>query len=141
MWPFSRKKKKKQQEEKEVKTSAPVEEKKPVEAKKEPAKVEKKEEVKAPKKEEPKAEPKKVEKAEKEESSESSEEKKRTDTYHVSRRSKDGKWQVKFGGSDKPIKLFDTQAEALDYAKELSQKYDKSVSIHKRDGKIRKQKY
>ncbi len=133
MWPFSRKKKnKKQEEEKEVKTSKPVEEKK------EPVKTEKKEEVKAPKKEEPKAEPKKVEKAE---SSESSEEKKRTDTYHVSKRSKDGKWQVKFGGSDKPIKLFDTQAEALDYAKELSQKYDKSVTIHKKDGKIRKQKY
>jgi len=133
MWPFSRKKKKQKQEEKEVKTSTPVEEKKPVEAKKEPVKTEKKEEVKAPKKEEPK-------KVEKEESSED-EEKKRTDTYHVSRRSKDGKWQVKFGGSDKPIKLFDTQAEALDYAKELSQKYDKSVTIHKKDGKIRKQRY
>lgn len=139
MWPFSRKKKKQKQEEKEVKTSKPVEEKK------EPVKTEKKEEVKevkAPKKEEPKVETKKVEKTEsKAESAEGSEDKKRTDTYHVSKRSKDGKWQVKFGGSDKPIKLFDTQAEALEYAKELSQKYDKSLTIHKKDGKIRKQKY
>lgn len=118
MWPFSKKKKKKTVEEEESKK-----EKSPEPSKKE----EQKKDV--------------ATKIEKTENANSSEDKKRTETYHVSKRQKDGKWQVKFGGSDKPIKLFDTQAEALSYAKELSQKYDKSLTIHKKDGKIRKQKY
>lgn len=122
MWPFSKKKKKKTVEE-ESKKDTVKKEKIPESSKKE----EQKKDV-TPKKE-------------KTESVNSSEDKKRTETYHVSKRQKDGKWQVKFGGSDKPIKLFDTQAEALSYAKELSQKYDKSLTIHKKDGKIRKQKY
>lgn len=61
--------------------------------------------------------------------------------YHISKRPIDGKWQVKFGGSNKAIKLFDTQQAALAYAKELSENYDRGISIHKRDGKIRKQRY
>lgn len=68
-------------------------------------------------------------------------EEERARIYHVTLRSSDGKWQVKFGGSSKPIKLFDTQKEALDYAKALSANYDRSFSIHKKDGKIRKKKY
>lgn len=68
-------------------------------------------------------------------------EEERARIYHVTRRQDDGKWQVKFGGSAKPIKLFDTQKEALDYAKQLSASYDRSFSIHKKDGKIRKKKY
>ncbi len=61
--------------------------------------------------------------------------------YHISHREKDGKWQVKFAGGEKAIKLFDTQAEAIDYAKDLAEKNDGTHTIHKRDGKIRKKTY
>ena len=60
--------------------------------------------------------------------------------YHVSTR-KDGKWQVKFAGGEKAIKLFDTQAEAIAYAKKLADNRDGSITIHKKDGKMRKQRY
>lgn len=60
--------------------------------------------------------------------------------YHVAKRT-DGKWQVKFAGGEKAIKLFDTQAEAIAYAKKLAVNQDGSISIHKKDGKMRKQKY
>ena len=60
--------------------------------------------------------------------------------YHVAKRP-DGKWQVKFAGGEKAIKLFDTQAEAIAYAKKLVVNQDGSISIHKKDGKMRKQKY
>ena len=60
--------------------------------------------------------------------------------YHVAKRP-DGKWQVKFAGGEKAIKLFDTQAEAIAYAKKLAINQDGSISIHKKDGKMRKQKY
>lgn len=60
--------------------------------------------------------------------------------YHVAKRP-DGKWQVKFAGGEKAIKLFATQAEAIAYAKKLAENQDGSISIHKVDGKLRKQKY
>lgn len=60
--------------------------------------------------------------------------------YHVAKRP-DGKWQVKFAGGEKAIKLFSTQAEAIEYAKKLANNQDGSISIHKKDGKLRKQKY
>ena len=60
--------------------------------------------------------------------------------YHVAKRA-DGKWQVKFAGGEKAIKLFATQAEAIAYAKKLAENQDGSISIHKKDGKLRKQKY
>lgn len=60
--------------------------------------------------------------------------------YHVAKRP-DGKWQVKFAGGEKAIKLFSTQAEAIEYAKKLAENQDGSISIHKKDGKMRKQKY
>ena len=59
---------------------------------------------------------------------------------HVAKRP-DGKWQVKFAGGEKAIKLFATQAEAIEYAKKLAENQDGSISIHKKDGKMRKQKY
>ncbi len=61
--------------------------------------------------------------------------------YHISLRKDDGKWQVKFAKGEKAIKLFDTQAEAIEYAKKLAENQDGSITIHKKDGKIRKQKY
>ena len=62
--------------------------------------------------------------------------------YHVSKRSNeanDREWKVFIQGSDKVIKLFDTQKEALEYAKELAKnKGDgSSVRLHGLDGKIR----
>ena len=61
--------------------------------------------------------------------------------YHVSLRKEDGKWQVKYGGGKKAIKLFDTQAEAIKFAEQRADSQDGSISIHKKDGKIRKQDY
>ncbi len=60
--------------------------------------------------------------------------------YHVSLR-EDGKWQVKLSKGGKAIKLFATQAEAIAYAKALAKSQDGRITIHKVDGKIRKQKY
>lgn len=60
--------------------------------------------------------------------------------YHISKRD-DGKWQVKLAGGEKAIKLFDTQAEAIDYAKSVAENQEGNITIHKRDGKIRKQNY
>lgn len=61
--------------------------------------------------------------------------------YHVSLRKDDGKWQVKYGGGKKAIKLFDTQAEAIKFAESRADSQEGSISIHKKDGKIRKQDY
>lgn len=70
---------------------------------------------------------------------------KKTDTktnkrYHIATRP-DGKWQVKLAKGEKAIKLFDTQAEAIAYAKAMANNQDASITIHKKDGSIRKQKY
>lgn len=61
--------------------------------------------------------------------------------YHVSKRDNDGReWKVFIQGSDKVIKLFKTQAEALDYAKTLAKNKDDGsyVLLHGLDGKIRR---
>lgn len=61
--------------------------------------------------------------------------------YHVSKRDNDGReWKVFIQGSDKVIKLFSTQKEALSYASQLcDNKNDGSyVVLHGLDGKIRK---
>ena len=45
--------------------------------------------------------------------------------YHVSKRENDGReWKVFIQGSNKVIKLFDTQADALAYAKSLCKNND-----------------
>ena len=53
----------------------------------------------------------------------------------------DGKWQVKFAKGNRALKLFDTQAEAIAFAKEKAENQDGAITIHKKDGKIRKQRY
>lgn len=58
--------------------------------------------------------------------------------YHISKRKEDGKWQVKFANGSKAIKLFDTQAEAIDFAKTLAKNQEGSIRIHSVKGKIRK---
>ena len=60
--------------------------------------------------------------------------------YHISQRD-DGKWQVKAEGAEKALKLFDTQKEAIAYAKTVADNQEGSIIIHKVDGKIRKTKY
>lgn len=66
--------------------------------------------------------------------------------YHVSqnKNSKSDnfkKWRVRKEGSDKTIKFFDTQKEAIAFAEELAESAGSSVVIHKVDGSIRKQDY
>ena len=61
--------------------------------------------------------------------------------YHVSKRDRDGReWKVFIQGSTKVIKLFDTQLEALNYAKSLCKNKDDGsyVLLHGLDGRIRK---
>ena len=61
--------------------------------------------------------------------------------YHVSKREEDEReWKVFIQGSSKVIKLFDTQLEALNYAKNLCKNKDDGsyVLLHGLDGKIRK---
>lgn len=59
--------------------------------------------------------------------------------YHISKRKEDDKWQVKFEGGAKALKLFDTQQEAIDYAKALvGNNPDASIKLHRVDGGFRK---
>ena len=73
-------------------------------------------------------------KAERESASSTTSKKK---VYHISKRKKDGKWQVKAAGAVKALKLFDTQAEAIDYAKEVAGNQEAKIMIHKVDGSFR----
>ena len=71
------------------------------------------------------------------------EEKKTVDfrNYHVAKRP-DGKWQVKYAGGEKAIKLFATQKEALEYTKKMAENQGVAVLSHaskgKNKGKIQK---
>ncbi len=67
-------------------------------------------------------------------------EQKRPKNYHISLRA-DGKWQVKLSKGAKPLKLFDTQAQAIAFAKEKARNQEGTITIHKVNGQIRKQKY
>ena len=59
--------------------------------------------------------------------------------YHVSKR-EDKMWQVKFANGQKAIKLFNTQAEAIVFAKQLAKSQEGSIRVHSLKGKIRKAK-
>ena len=54
--------------------------------------------------------------------------------YHVAKRAEDGKWQVKYAGGEKAIKLFDTQKEALEYTKKMAANQGGSVLVHASQG-------
>ena len=56
-----------------------------------------------------------------------------TRTYHVVKR-KDGKWEVKFAGGQKAIKLFDTQKEAIEYSKVMAKNQGGSMLVHNSKG-------
>lgn len=72
---------------------------------------------------------------------ETKEETKDLGKYHVLYRKDDNKWYVKREGSDKILRVLETQAEAIAWATIKALNQDTAIVIHKRDGKIRKQNY
>jgi cell division protein FtsN len=72
---------------------------------------------------------------------ETKEETKELGKYHVLYRKDDNKWYVKREGSDKILRVLETQAEAIAWATIKALNQDTAIVIHKRDGKIRKQNY
>ncbi len=50
-------------------------------------------------------------------------------------------WRVRKEHSDKTIKHFNTQQEAIDFAAQLAKKEKTELVIHKTDGTIRRQNY
>lgn len=59
-------------------------------------------------------------------------------TYHISRHIFSNGWQVRLANGEKAIKLFNTQKEAIDYAKKLVTTQGGSIRIHSKKGKLRK---
>lgn len=64
--------------------------------------------------------------------------KKSSKVYHVSHHPTEDKWQVKLAKGEKAIKLFDTQLEAIQYAREVSKSQGGSIRLHSVNGRIRK---
>ena len=115
---------KKPAEKKETKTAAKTAEKKPATTKTTEAKkaVEKKPAAKGP---------------EKKPAAKKPAAKKQFVTY----RAEDRKWAVTIEGGKKATKLFNTKAEAEEYAKSLAKNQDTKVVRKKMDGKFQKDKY
>lgn len=61
--------------------------------------------------------------------------------YHISFRPEENRWQVKLGKGSRALKLFNTQEEAIDFAREMAKNQEGHIVIHKLDGKMRKQRY
>ena len=61
--------------------------------------------------------------------------------YHISKRKEDKKWQVKAEGADKALRLFFTQAEAIEYAKKVAGNQEGRIVVHKESGGFRKLNY
>jgi uncharacterized protein YdaT len=57
-------------------------------------------------------------------------------SHHVVH-NKDGGWDIKKGGAERASGHFDTQKEAIDKAREISQNQKSELVIHGRDGQIR----
>lgn len=53
--------------------------------------------------------------------------------YHVVKRA-DGKWEVKYAGGQKAIKLFDTQKEAIEYTKVMAENQGGKMLVHNSKG-------
>lgn len=77
----------------------------------------------------------------KEESSENGEtetkKKRNYKAYHISKHPTLDKWQVKATGSNKALKLFDTQEQAIQYAKQVAKNQGVSIRVHSKKGRIR----
>lgn len=61
--------------------------------------------------------------------------------YHISKRKEDNKWQVKAEGADRALRLFFTQADAIQYAKKVAGNQDGRIVVHKESGGFRKVNY
>ncbi|HOF65359.1 MAG TPA: DUF2188 domain-containing protein [Bacilli bacterium] len=66
------------------------------------------------------------------------ERKERAQVYHVKRRASDGKWEVKLSKGEVAIKLFNTQKEAIEEAKRLSESTGRGMVVHGLKGQVRK---
>lgn len=61
--------------------------------------------------------------------------------YHVLYRSSDDSWIVKREGSDRILRVLETQKDAIAFANIKALTNETQIVIHKKDGKIRKQNY
>lgn len=61
--------------------------------------------------------------------------------YHVLYRAADNAWIVKREGSDRILRVLETQKDAIAFANIKALSNDTLIVIHKKDGKIRKQNY
>jgi hypothetical protein len=50
---------------------------------------------------------------------------------------KDGQWAVRGAGNIKATRIFATQSEAIDAAREIARKQGSDLVIHRKDGRIR----
>ena len=57
------------------------------------------------------------------------------DWYHVTHR-EDGKWAVIKEGAERAIELFDTQAAARDFGRELAKKAKGELIVHDKQNRI-----
>jgi len=57
-------------------------------------------------------------------------------SHHVVPNKGDG-WNIKKGGAERASGHFNTQKEAIDRAREISQNQNSELVIHRRDGRIR----
>lgn len=62
-------------------------------------------------------------------------EKKSTPVWHIMPKGK--KWQIKGVGNEKATKIFDTQKEAIDYARIMVKNNEGTYLVHKATGPIR----
>jgi uncharacterized protein YdaT len=66
--------------------------------------------------------------------------KKRKAAMHITKH-KDGGWQVKKGGAQRALRKFNTQKEAIEFAKKIEQEKGTGYIIHKANGSTRKKTY
>ena len=64
--------------------------------------------------------------------------KEKLNRYRVTFDKEQGNWVVKMDGGDRASRRCATKEEALKVAKELAEKKDASLSVHKKDGKFQK---
>ena len=84
-------------------------------------------------------EPKKAQNSSKSNARPSQKYKGKARVYHISRSKFISRsWQVKLATGEKAIKIFPTQLEAINYAKDLAKKNGGSIRIHSMKGQLRK---
>ncbi|WP_435130441.1 DUF2188 domain-containing protein [Mycoplasma sp. 6243] len=58
-------------------------------------------------------------------------------TWHITLDKQKGKWRVSREGSERATIIFDTQKEAIPYARDLAKKHNGTYYVHGENGKIR----